>query len=541
MNIIIFTISVIAGVMSVFPVILGSAYTKQGWTYMATGHYYLDYFVYVQAVAQGMRGNWAYINQFATDDRSKTLFVWWPYLILGKISSLLRMSPIIIYWFAVALIVFLTVFVAYMMIDRLLGKESFFLKVISLLFFIIAAPFVVISKSVQGILIYPYTYWYSPHDFFQRFERVPHHLLGTLLIILTIMIVAKYLDSEKKISVKEAVKKGVMLAVIPIVTLTFYPYNVLNFIIALVLSTMAVLIIKSRIQLKKHSLIFLLTFFCFVLPASIAIRLLVGHVGLLERLNLLDLKYIHYPSLMIVFMTTGPIILFSFAGLYDFFRRPTWLKIIVSLLVIVSFIFSFSQVSLVFNNFNLRFLSPISYLLFGVTAVLGIKRIARIFVKHELSVTYGIIFFLLAYFLYVNYLGFQNVMADRNYFSPITYLPTKIIDGYRQIDRLEGKGAVLTSPSQFLGTVLPLYTKKTMYIARHAFTPNYEEKALLADRFYTGKMNQEEAKGFLSKNTIEFVVLSSIEGYSFDLLINTYPFLQTVYRNGDLIILKPTP
>src|SRR3989339_1417412 len=96
----IIVISLIVATINIFHVIIGLAKTPTGFTYLATGHYYLDYFEYLQHIAAGMAGRWIPTNYFTT---GPSLADWrfFPYIILGKIARIFHFSPVTIYWVAV--------------------------------------------------------------------------------------------------------------------------------------------------------------------------------------------------------------------------------------------------------------------------------------------------------------------------------------------------------------------------------------------------------------------------------------------------------
>ena len=96
----------LVSILSILRIIIGAANNPPGFTYLAVGHYYLDYFEYLQQTAQGVMGHWTVLNQFATDDPTKTILGWGQYLIIGKIAKIFHLSAITGYWFGVFFLVF---------------------------------------------------------------------------------------------------------------------------------------------------------------------------------------------------------------------------------------------------------------------------------------------------------------------------------------------------------------------------------------------------------------------------------------------------
>src|SRR3989339_1227415 len=103
------TLSIIISTLNVIHVIIGLAKNSNGFTYLATGHYYLDYFEYLQHISAGIAGRWLPMNYFTTDP---SLVDWrfFPYILLGKISWIFHMSPMIAYWIAIFALTALTLF-----------------------------------------------------------------------------------------------------------------------------------------------------------------------------------------------------------------------------------------------------------------------------------------------------------------------------------------------------------------------------------------------------------------------------------------------
>ena len=145
--------------------------------------------------------------------------------------------------------------------------------------------------------------------------------------------------------------------------------------------------------------------------------------------------------------------------------------------------------------------------------------------------------FFLLFSLPPNISAFVEKLNDKNLNSPISYVPKGIVEGFKFLDRQPQRSNVLLTPSQFLGTVVSAFTDRRTYIARHAATPDYLDKNLRTSNFYLGAMSDDQALDFLKKNDLQFVVLTSIEGYDVNLLFR-YPFLREIYRNKDIIIFK---
>ncbi|EKE14827.1 MAG: hypothetical protein ACD_12C00273G0001 [uncultured bacterium] len=99
------------------------------------------------------------------------------------------------------------------------------------------------------------------------------------------------------------------------------------------------------------------------------------------------------------------------------------------------------------------------------------------------------------------------------------------------------KKAVLTSPDKYFGMIVPVFADKNVYIARPIFTPNFESKLNIADRFYQGNMSPDEAKKFFKDNRIGFVLLTFMEKYN-SKDVEKYSFLKIIYNKDNVRIYK---
>src|SRR3989344_5863698 len=241
-------VSLISAIFVLFPVIIGNAKTPDGMLYLWTGHYYLDYFYYLQFIAQGLRGYWLPRQYSAVDDPSIYLHLT-PYILIGQVGKLFHLTPIVSYWAAVFLLMLILALTIFYIIQTILKEKPFYLRLGAFLIYIFAAPFYQIISDSSGLKINLYDYWSSYGTFFKRFEAVPHHLLAHILVLLTIFLCYKYLQEggkNIKFSLLSALAIGIVLAGI----LTFYPFQVIPLFFAIAFSALFYLL--KNLRQKKH-------------------------------------------------------------------------------------------------------------------------------------------------------------------------------------------------------------------------------------------------------------------------------------------------
>lgn len=526
------TIAFIVATISILHVLVGFAKTPKGYEYLWTGHYFLDYFVYLQTIVQGMRGHWLVDNPFATDDPTKTFLVWGPYIIIGKIASLFHISAITAYWMSVFLLTFLIVVATYILISKLLSDQSFKVKVGALFFSLFATPFVLITKTPLGISVTPYDFWYAPSNIFKRFEFVPHHLLGNLLILILLILISGLLDNLSHFKYKQVIKKALIVGLIVIFSLSFYPYNTISLFLAAGACGLIYLldVVRKKIIASGAKIMILMGLLSLmIVPAAFVIKNISKHSAVIERLGQQDVLYRYFPDIFVVLLSFGPLLIISLLGIKTFSKNFSYSKLLLIIFISISCIFSLTKLSYYFGNFNLRFQTPIAYVLLGSLGVLGILKLKK----------FALIMFLLLtiYFGYVNFLSFRSILVDKNIFSPISYVSGEIIQGFKLLEKLPKKGNVLVPPSQIFGAIVPIYTDRKTYVVRPAFTPDYVVRNITASNFYLGAMTGNEAQDFLKDNKIEYVLLTGIEGYNSQVLYN-YSFLKEVYKSSSIVVFK---
>lgn len=527
--IVVLIIGLIFSLLSVLHVILGALMTKTGQVYLATGTYYMDYFYYLQFIAQGLRGAW-FARLYSTTDDPSIYPHLQPYILIGKIGSLLNLDPNILYWLTVFVLVFITILLMYFVINKLLNSEQFIIK---------------ISALLIGLLTIPYAdrfIWYAPNSVFDRLTPIPHHLLNMIVVLIISIILGALFEDLINISFKRIIFLTIILSLLLVAVFSFYP-----FVIFLVCGGIGLIILyffldatfKKKPDILKKMFVFLTIFITVVIPCILMIRYYYNKTALFTNAKTYETAYHQSAPLSLVLTNIGIIIIFIPLAIKKFLKKINTTKLFFVGFVLTSYGLYMTRLDLILGTHNGRFLSPLSFVLFGVMAALGIKTISNFFGKLKNLVFILLTIILLSYFIPTTIRLHQQRMNDRNIFSPITYLPKTIVDGFVFLNSDPDARAVLTTPCQFLGIIVPIYVNKHVYIGRDPATPNYTEKAAIADRFYLGRMSIGEAEEFFNKNNIGFVILTSIEGY-LEKDLKIYPFLKEFYRNSDIVIFKNT-
>ena len=202
-----------------------------------------------------------------------------------------------------------------------------------------------------------------------------------------------------------------------------------------------------------------------------------------------------------------------------------------------SFVLFISPVAYFLGIHNLRFFSSVSYIFYGVLTVLGIKRVSSLFKKYDKTVIILLSSMLIFYSLFLAFYSLNRRAAGLDSGTPETiwtYLPDPIIEGLKSL-RNYPEGNVMAGPYGGIGTLVPIFSYKRVYIGYQNLTPNIEKKRATAYLFYSGIMTEKEAGEFIKTNGIGFVILTSYDNFDAD-IISRYSFLKKIYVKPSIII-----
>jgi len=527
----IITISLIMATINVFHVIIGQAKTPIGFTYMATGHYYLDYFVYLQYIAMGIGGRWMPTNYF-TISPSPVDWRFFPYILMGKIAWIFHFSPVFTYWLVVFVLSFLTLIGFYYLINLMIPKENFLYKIIAFLIAIFSGPVYQVLMNNGQLILNPYDFWYGPATFIRRFGAVPYHTLGLFLLILIIAVINKIWIMIIKLSNKEIIVRGFLVAVLINMLMTFSPIALASLIPSLlIISTIRFLKNKNdRLKIFLFNAVIL----TLTVPVAFMLRRNLGYGGMSFEVN-----WISHDPWWFVLLNLGLIILFFPFGFKKYLQEDNFLRQILLTFVLVSYCLFISPLAYYLGIHNLRFLSSINYVCYGVLAVLGIKNISLLFKKYNKIAMIMIASVLILYSGFFTFDSLNKRLLGLNQAIPETiwtYTPTQIIEGLQSL-RNSSQTNVLTGPYGGIGILVPIFSYRRVYAGHPNTTPNIVEKQLIANRFYTGQMTDKEAINFLKINKIGFVILTTYDNFDVN-IISRYSFLKPIYTKESIIIWK---
>lgn len=529
-------LSLTIATLNIIRVIMGAFQIPDGQVYLAIGHSYLDYLEYTQQIAQGIYGHLLIQNQFTTHDPTQTLIGWGQYLLIGYVARLFHASPFLAYWAAVFVLSVCVLLITFLLIRKILRGQPFVYQLTAFLFTVFAVPFVTVSGTLQQLTVKPVEFFYSPISLFHRLGGVPHHLTTTLCICTGLILIAAILKNGMgKMWNRFYPETGLFIGLC-IVTLTFAPLQIITLLSATGIVTFGYLwwfwMKKKEPGHGIHFLVLLFLLCITIVPAALFIKSAHGSQELFLRAIAWERTQQHHPTLFELLFTIGPVLFLVLFGLRPYFKSATPLKFLLFFFVLFSYFYFSTDLAYLMGTFTQRFLTPVSYVFFGITAALGVQEITRrIPFRNMLSgaiITLCLLYFLAVTLWILRSFGGSNTLG---------YMPKDYFTGFRILNKQNDTKAVLTSSYGNLGLLVPSIIDRNVYLGRFIFTPDFPKKQHASDQFYVGNMSPQDAYLFLRENNIGYIFISSGDPYPKQNMLK-YPFISELYTNPALTILQ---
>lgn len=284
--------------------------------------------------------------------------------------------------------------------------------------------------------------------------------------------------------------------------------------------------LKSSITQKGHkNLNFILNYLALIIYwflglFSLALMLLQTKNGFPWSQYLNWEKTMQFPLENELIGALGILFPFSLIGIYKTIKSKKFAYIFITCWLMVPLFFI--PLSPKLNLSNIRLIQGLPYLPLSVLAVLGIETIEKkiknfylIFPPQRLIKTdfpnlklpLSHLFFYLSLFLFFSFtlpvLHFSINDQIREYW-PIfgnVYLDKRLKNAFDFINQNYPPKTIVLS-TFYTGNYLPSFTHAKSFIGHFGYTYNLEEKQKKTQRFFEGKMTEEEVKDFLISNKI---------------------------------------
>lgn len=472
-----------------------------------------DFYFYLSLMNKGANGDVLTTDPFTTETHQPSIifsyFVW-----AGKLASFLGI-PYAVFYHLIRIGASII----------LLGLVFFLLRYIqvpffrlSFIFFIFASPFMHTINDNGRMITVPFMYWWTGVDSIRRIAYLPHHMIGNILLIATIVLTVQIV---KKFSWRYTVAIAIIFALLSfihppslfILLVTILPTCIVFLILRAIIRKDGTLLIKKNIFPQEFRKPFL----------SLLLSCLLGGVFLLAMVAQTSkgfpwTQYIawektqQFPLTNELLGAFGVLLPLAFIGIVSSFLSKKFERIlIICWFVIPILLVPFASR---FQISNIRLIQGVPYLPLAILAVFGLEviqlkilsqRLIGSWVKISKYVLPVVILIIFSIFTYPTVVWslkdqireywpiFGNIYLDNRLNTAFTYINSNFPKNTKTLGTF------------YTGNYLPAYTHTISFIGHFGYTYNIGEKEKNTRKFFENKMSEGEAKEFLMSNNIDLI------------------------------------
>lgn len=500
--------------LNILHVLTSSLKTPEGTIYLASGLFAADYWGYLSLIAQGYRGNWRLDNLFTSELTKSYRMINWPYLLIGHLSRILKITLQEGYWSAVFVLTAVLVFFAYRLIVRIL-REKNYLVWPTFLIYLFSGPFWWIKSLTPLAVNYDEVNWYYRTVFFDRISVIVHHLLANLLVIWLFTILEEFFSSVVSKEKGRIVRIFGKIVFLILVIMSLTPIKLTYLSLAFAVGFFLIFVQNKGLRVPKifgfySILLFILSLVLFVF-------------GLYMRQDLSGLYFpelkdwernaLEFPPLKQFLSASGPVFLLGIAGfLYLILSKVKLPAVFLAGMTATALSYSlfYTKFSQLFDNHNSRLLFPESYLFLSLSLVLALD---FCLVKRKKN-SNQLIWLPTVFLILFGLVCWPKAFSDREWPNPnkgfpeyFQYLPEEIADGLAFIEKQPGENKiVLLTPDPGLANLVPIFSQAKVFVARALGTINFVERFVQAKVFYFGGEPLKNKINFLKKEKISHII-----------------------------------
>lgn len=480
--------------------LIGLLTSRKGEFFLGTVHWPADYFYYLAQFAQG-KYSWLAGYNLYTSDYFKKTYIYAVNVFLGHIYHLLGINQIWAYQISVALFTILFLALSYILIKEIfpLSRTK---RLLAFFLFNISNAFPRIAFGSGKWEFYYYDYWFNNGLPFNRLVGVPHQMIGKSMLVLVLLLAIWWMKGKRSIWVLiglalssillasvEPVHWGLVVLVLCVVFTAYLFYQ----------SPARMRLFSERFSLALPGLIFFLS----GLPVALYLKNLLSHLPFSQLVDWEIAQY-RYISVSTFLLSTGPVIIWAGLGLWSFFKKINFAKILLGIFSVICLILFFSPVSASVKVVNVRFLPVVFFLFLSVLsseAIYNLSQKTGKYAKITLFISV-VITFLVVLPGWMVQLPKRLTMDKANAYY---FVPNTVIDAFQKAEK------VAISSDTFLVTwpfnvSFPAITGSRTYEGHHLFTIDPATKDKMLFDFFDGKMSEDQLRRFLKDNGITYVV-----------------------------------
>ena len=482
--------------------------------FMGISHWYEDYFFYLSLLTQGQMGAFHLTNLYTTEPVPIGIN-WSINLALGILARFTSLPVWIVYDGSIFLFSLTYIFLAYWILRRLFPANG--LHRVSALLIALAS-----STAV------PFFYSYTPA--LNRLGGIAHHVAQNIMTLTAIYLFAQILDHIRDKRLIPIRKLAVLCITLLVLFATSSFYVAVDMVVFLLASCIVIVQTRSRRTTKLIVLIFIFLALPLAILSGTQVELLNNPFWQFVRDWEANQPAVDFGTF---FRSMGPLALLLPIGIGPFLKRGTTLRTIGAIFALGQIALYFSPIPKWFGLPAFRILQPPAYVFFGAIAVSGLGVIASIG-KRKRSLLFG---FFVVGFLVLQIPGIVSEVQTRvsSYYlnSPLNFVDRHTYEGLLYLKKLPRQKNVLAF--QTLETLVPAISGHRVYAGHGTLTIDYATKIGNVAAFYSFAFTQEEARRFLTDNTIGYVLWQKDLNEAANAQ-RRYGFLIREYENSSLTI-----
>lgn len=498
--------------------------------YLGTVHYPPDYFSYLSYIAQG-KDHILSSTILYTSEKTPLVLVRWQYVLLGKLLSVFPLNTGQMYQIAVIIFTIGFMVSGYLLISLLLEKYEE--RILAFAFFVSSTAWPLVKINEEGLNFSYHYYWFNTGNFFTRFSPTPNHLLGSILLILGFILLIRWC---KKIHTIRKIPLILYNSAFTLIGLTLSSVSPMHWILLLgsLIGLLFILALQELFIRKKpfsHILkYFQPILFCFIGGLSATLYILsilktfpynIGNSWEATKQVFMDFPNLFYGS--------GIVILFALFGCYSYFRHQFFNpeKLVTLFFITISLTFFFTGLPWILGTSNVRYWPEGIYVFIAVLASSGVFFLTRLAKKAKYFILIIIILLYLATTIptFISEIKDKSVIDNSNGFL---YLPQNVYDVYEFTSNNINRPSIFLLPWPY-DFIFPAFTGQKSYTG-HAVSHmsiDADNKYSLASQFFSGTLDEKEARRILIQNGIQYILIPYRSG------IEKYSFLNNLYSRGE--------
>jgi hypothetical protein len=481
MQIVIALLITLATLENVWPFVAGLQQTPSGFTFLGTVHHPADYFYYLSQFTQGSERLITTIDLFTSEAIAPSL-VGWSNVLIGRVFSLVGLSPIVAYHVSVLILTVGVLVSAYYLAQMVLKSKVMATIALYLFALFHAFPLLRDGKPSYG------DYWNNIAVPRVRLGAVPHQLLLNLSSITLVYLFLNILEKQRmtKVTGIGIILSSFTLAMLqPVLWVSIIGVLIIALLIQNHLNRFSAKALGLIVATGAAPLLYLSRLFT-TLPFS--------QLKAWESANQPPVTFEHFIS------ASGPILLISLLVLPVFLAKKSLSHFFLTLFSFGSVAIFLTPVPKMLGFSSVRFMSTLMILGFSIIAAYGLSITLARWKWALVAVLAALTIYLFPNHLHM--IALYSSFDPKNSFQYLSVSDTNFLIATKR-HALSSDTFLVIWPYNL---VFPALSGRKSFHGHPLLTISADKKEKLAQTFFDGTMPEAEIATFLAKGNISYII-----------------------------------